>query len=324
MTAENGDEQDWTVNVTVSAPIGSVENAITAFELAGQTDVDIDDTTSTITVTVPDDTDLNTTPSVLNVSDNATVNPAIGDVQDFSLPVAYTVTAENEDERVWTVNVTVTSSSNKSIDSFVVDGVSGTVNGTDISLTLPFGTDVTALSPEIIITGLEVNPASGTPTDFNNDVVYTVTAEDNSTLDYIVTVLIAAKTNTAPTAEDFPVSVNRDSNDNSIDLSPHINDADEDELEVTIISDFRNGTATVSGNTIVYTPAPGYTGIDSIVYTVNDGNGGEVTATVTVTVNTQPTAEYFSVNVEQLTVKIIVSTFRHVLTTLMETNLRFP
>ncbi|MBU2946338.1 PKD domain-containing protein, partial [Zobellia uliginosa] len=299
VTAENGDEQDWTVNVTVSAAEGSVENAITAFELTGQTDVDIDDTTSTITVTVPNGTDLNMAPSVLNVSDNATVNPAIGDVQDFSLPVAYTVTAENEDERVWTVNVTVTSSSNKSIDSFVVDGVSGTVNGTDISLTLPFGTDVTALSPEIEFFGQSVNPSSGTPTDFTNDVVYTVTAEDNSTLDYTVAVIIAAKTNTAPTAEDFPVSVNRDSNDNSIDLSPHINDADEDELEVAIISDFRNGTATVSGNTIVYTPAPGYTGIDSIVYTVNDGNGGEVTATVTVTVNTQPTAEDFSVNVEQ-------------------------
>ncbi|CAM4306478.1 Ig-like domain-containing protein [Zobellia roscoffensis] len=70
--------------------------------------MDIDDTTSTITVTVPDGTNLNTAPSVLNISPNATVTPAIGDIQDFSQPVAYTVTAENIDERVWTVNVTVT------------------------------------------------------------------------------------------------------------------------------------------------------------------------------------------------------------------------
>ncbi|WKX74839.1 DUF5018-related domain-containing protein [Zobellia laminariae] len=96
------------MNVTVSAPTGSDLNEITAFELEGQTDVDIDDTTSTITVTVPDGTDLNTAPSVLNVSDNATVNPVIGDIQDFSSPVTYTVTAENTNERVWTVNVTVT------------------------------------------------------------------------------------------------------------------------------------------------------------------------------------------------------------------------
>ncbi|WP_194549658.1 Ig-like domain-containing protein, partial [Zobellia nedashkovskayae] len=285
VTAENGDEQDWTVNVTVSAPKENDENAITAFELTGQTDVNIDDTTSTITVTVPNDTDLNTAPSVLNVSENATVNPAIGDVQDFSGAVTYTVTAENTDERVWTVNVNVTSSSNKSIDSFVVNEVSGTVNGTDISLTLPFGTDVTALSPEIEFFGQSVNPSSGTPTDFTNDVVYTVTADDNSTLDYTVAVIIAAKPNTAPTTEDFSVIVQQDSNNNSIDLSPHINDDDDgDVLTVSIISDFENGVVTVSGTTLIYTPSPGYNGGDTIVYTVDDGNGGNVRGAVNVTV----------------------------------------
>ncbi|WKX76126.1 hypothetical protein [Zobellia laminariae] len=257
MTPETGTPQVWTVNVTVSAPPGSDQNAITAFELLGQTDVAIDNTAGTITVTVPNGTNLSAAPSVLNVSENATVNPAIGDVQDFSGAVTYTVTAENTDERVWTVNVNVTSSSNKSIDSFMVNEVSGTFNGTDISLTLPFGTDVTALSPEIEFFGQSVNPASGTPTDFTSDVVYTVTADDNSTLDYTVAIIIAAKTNTAPTTEDFPVIVQQDSNNNSIDLSPHINDDDDgDVLTVSIISDFENGVVTVSGTTLIYTPTP--------------------------------------------------------------------
>ncbi|MBU2947313.1 Ig-like domain-containing protein [Zobellia uliginosa] len=108
VTAENGTAREWTVNVTVSAPTGSDENTITRFELDGQTDVIVDDTTSTITVTVPNGTDLNTAPSVLDLSDNATVNPAIGDIQDFSSPVTYNVTAENGDTQEWMVNVTVT------------------------------------------------------------------------------------------------------------------------------------------------------------------------------------------------------------------------
>ncbi|WP_194524471.1 Ig-like domain-containing protein [Zobellia roscoffensis] len=188
VTAENGTQQLWTVNVTVSAPTESDQNAITAFGLTGQTDVDIDGTTNTVTVTVPNGTNLNTAPSVLNISPNAMVTPAIGDIQDFSQPVVYTVTAENGDPRLWTVSVTVTSSSEKSIDSFIINGVPGTFNGTDISLTLPSGTNVTALSPVIEFFGQSVAPSPGAPTDFTNDVVYTVTAEDNSTLDYTVTV----------------------------------------------------------------------------------------------------------------------------------------
>ncbi|WKX74841.1 hypothetical protein [Zobellia laminariae] len=43
MTPETGTPQVWTVNVTVSQPAGSGENAITGFELPGQTEVDIDE-----------------------------------------------------------------------------------------------------------------------------------------------------------------------------------------------------------------------------------------------------------------------------------------
>ncbi|CAM3615855.1 Ig-like domain-containing protein [Zobellia roscoffensis] len=291
------------MNVTVSAPTGSDLNEITGFELTDQTDVDIDDTTSTITVTVPDGTNLNTAPSVLNISPNATVTPAIGDIQDFSQPVVYTVTAENGDPRLWTVSVTVTNSSEKSIDSFVINGISGTINGTEISLTLPSGTNVTALSPIIEFFGQSVVPSPGTPTDFTNDVVYTVTAEDTSTLDYTVIVTVQADTNTAPTAGDFAVSFEQGSNNNNIDLSPHINDGDGDALTVTVTTAPPNGTATVSGTTIVYTPNPGHNGADAIGYSVNDSNGGTATATVSVTVNapanTVPTAGDFAVSFEQ-------------------------
>ncbi len=46
-----------------------------------------------------------------------------------------------------------------------------------------------------------------------------------------------------------------------------------------------NGTVAISGNQVVYTPAPNWYGTDSFTYTIMDGNGGTDTATVTVTVN---------------------------------------
>jgi hypothetical protein len=61
-----------------------------------------------------------------------------------------------------------------------------------IALTVPFGTDVTALVPTIVHTGASVSPASGAAQDFTSPVNYTVTAEDTSTQAYVVTVTVVA------------------------------------------------------------------------------------------------------------------------------------
>ena len=51
-----------------------------------------------------------------------------------------------------------------------------------ITVNVPFGTDVTALTPEIEISaGASVSPASGEAQDFSQPVKYTVTAEDGIT-----------------------------------------------------------------------------------------------------------------------------------------------
>lgn len=60
-----------------------------------------------------------------------------------------------------------------------------------VKLTVPFGTDVTALIPTLAITGASVSPTSGTAQNFSTPVVYTVTAADGSTQTYTVTVTIA-------------------------------------------------------------------------------------------------------------------------------------
>jgi photosystem II stability/assembly factor-like uncharacterized protein len=75
---------------------------------------------------------------------------------------------------------------------------SGSITGTNISVTVPNGTDVTHLVAEFSYDGSSVNvgstpQVSGTTTnDFTNPVIYTVKAKDGSTQDYTVTVTIAS------------------------------------------------------------------------------------------------------------------------------------
>ena len=69
--------------------------------------------------------------------------------------------------------------------------VTATISGTDITATVPHGTDVTALSPSIAISEkATVNPASGVAQDFSSPVTYTVTAEDETEVVYTVTVTV--------------------------------------------------------------------------------------------------------------------------------------
>ena len=79
--------------------------------------------------------------------------------------------------------------------AFTTPAVNGTVNSTahTVAVTVPSGTNVTALSPGITISdGADIDPASGAAQDFTNPVTYTVTAEDQSTQDWVVTVTVSA------------------------------------------------------------------------------------------------------------------------------------
>ena len=122
----------------------------------------------------------------------------------FTSPVMYVVTAADLSTKTYTVTVTVASTSDKDITAFAFlsaknPGLSadaiGTINGPNITVTLPPGsTGKTALIATFSTTGKNVKigtkaQISGqTIDDFTNPVVYTVTAQDNSTKMYTVTV----------------------------------------------------------------------------------------------------------------------------------------
>ncbi|MFA7315478.1 MAG: immunoglobulin-like domain-containing protein [Candidatus Paceibacterota bacterium] len=71
------------------------------------------------------------------------------------------------------------------------DDVSVSINESEhtIQVSVPFGTDVTTLTPTLSISsGATVSPASEAIQDFTNPVTYTVTAENGTTVSYVMTV----------------------------------------------------------------------------------------------------------------------------------------
>ena len=90
--------KDYTVNVTVSSPITSYK----VNNIAGV----INNTAKTITLVLPEGTDLTALQPIIELSEGVTITPASGSTIDFSSPVAFTVT-NGTVSVVYTVNVSV-------------------------------------------------------------------------------------------------------------------------------------------------------------------------------------------------------------------------
>ena len=67
-----------------------------------------------------------------------------------------------------------------------------------------------------------------------------------------------------------------------VSINVPVSDPNNDMVTVMVTTPPSNGTTTVSGTTIHYTPNTGFTGVDTFEYTVSDGQGGSTTATVRV------------------------------------------
>ena len=165
------------------------EKAITLFNFTTPTTTGIiNGSTKTVVLTVPYGTDVTTLRPTITVSPGALVSPASDVVHDFSASSTYTVTAVDGTTQAYTIVVIVAPNSAKDITSFSFPEGTGIISGTTISVTVPYGTNVSLLTPTINITGMSVSPASGIAQNFNSPITYTVTALDNSTQIYTVTV----------------------------------------------------------------------------------------------------------------------------------------
>jgi len=212
-------------------------------------------------------------------TDTAQVTLTIAAVNDA--PVAVDETASVTEDGSVTVTV-LTNDSDIDGDVLTV-AMASTDNGTVVINT---GTTVT-YTPEA---------------NANGEATFTYTISDGfgGTDTATVTMVIVA-INDAPVANNDLANVSEDS---SVIINALANDADIDG-DTLIITDAtaNSGTVTIgSEGNIVYTPLPNFVGTAIITYTISDGNGGEATAQITVTVenvNDAPTLEGAEVSTNQ-------------------------
>ncbi|MFS0701592.1 beta strand repeat-containing protein [Cellulomonas sp. 179-A 4D5 NHS] len=209
----------------------------------------------------------------------------------------YTVTDPSGATSVSTVTVSVANAAPVAVDD-VAPAATGTVVDIDV---LANDTDangtaltITAVTPpahgvvELVDGRVRYTPAPG----YAGTDTFTYTAGDGSLTDTAtVTVTVA---NAAPVADDetattptgTPVTVDVLTGD----TDPNIPGTTQT-LTVTGVTANNGATATVDGGTVTVTPAPGFAGTVTAVYTVSDGAGGTDTGTLTVTVeNAAPVA----------------------------------
>ena len=290
-----------TVNVTPvnDAPVAVNDNAVTnedtALVIATATllanDTDIDGNTLTITSVQGA---VNGT--VILSGTNVTFTPAA----NYNGPASftYTVSDGNGDTSTATVNLTV----NAVNDPPVAVDDSATTNE-DIALVIAAGT-LLANDTDIdgnTLTIISVQGATnGTVSLSGTNVTFTPNANYNGPASFTYTVsdgnggtstatvsLIVNAVNDPPVAVNDIATTNEDTAliISSATLLANDTDVDGNTLIITSVQGATNGTVSLSGTTVTFTPNANYNGPASFTYTVSDGNGGTSTATVNLTVN---------------------------------------
>jgi hypothetical protein len=264
-----------TVTVTVTAT-GADDTATTPTNTPVNVDVlDNDPAGPSSTVTEVSEPANGTV--VIEDDGTVTYTPETG----FSGIDTFTYTACDAEEQCYTQTVTVT------VTPVGVDDTATTPTNTAVNVDV-LDNDPSAPSLEVTAVtdganGTVVIEDDGTVTytpesGFSgiDTFTYTATDGDGQTITQSVTVTVTpvGADDTATTPTNTPVNVDVLANDPS---GPS--------LEVTEVTDGANGTVAIElDGTVTYTPATGFSGIDTFTYTATDGDGQTITQSVTVTV----------------------------------------
>jgi hypothetical protein len=106
------------------------------------------------------------------------------------------VTALSSDTREYTLRIYRGPGDAKAITAFSITSPVTAAGSIDegsktITVTVPYGTDVSAMTASVTYTGASISPAPGTARNFSSPQTYTVTAADGTTAAYTVTVQAA-------------------------------------------------------------------------------------------------------------------------------------
>ena len=191
-------------------------------------------------------------------------------------------------------------SSSKDITAFTIGDRVGVISGTDIAITMPYGSSVTSLTPTITVSeDASVSPASGVAQNFTSPVVYTVTAADDSEKAYTVTVTVAASDAKDITAFSISDNVGLFSGTNITVSVPYIADL------TTLVP-----TISITGASVSPASGVAHDFTTAQTYTVTAANG--TTKAYSVTVTHLPATQFVfrvvtSVSSETFTLPLIAS-----------------
>lgn len=190
--------------------VPSAEKALTAFGfdpadnpgLARAASAELD--AERVSVTLPPTTDVRAlVPRITHTG--VSVRPEDGVAQDFRQPVQYVVTAADGSSAQYTVTVVVEAAamvdepvtmmppaaalaSRHELTAFALAGVPAQIEGDVIQVSLPAGTDLSALVPAISFEGVSISPDPHAAQSFSAPVTYTILGEDGSSRSYVVNV----------------------------------------------------------------------------------------------------------------------------------------
>jgi PKD repeat protein len=259
---------------------GSTTISLTATDPNGQTvtfAITTDPTNGTATLS---GTDITYTPNA-NFYGTDSVDYTASNGTYTSDPVTITITVTGEDDGNPTTN-----------------DVSAT---TDEDTAVTVNLDATEIDGDNYSFSIVSQPSNGTLGSINgNQVEYTPNANWNGTDTFtfeatddrtsrrnVATATITVNAvNDAPEVSNVSASTNslQSFNSESVEINLQGIDVEGDELTFSIVSDVSNGSTSLSGSTITYTPNANYDGTDTFTYKANDGQLDSDTASGTITV----------------------------------------
>ena len=262
--------------------------------------VDEDGTaTGTLEITDPDNDPSDFTYSVTTQPSNGEASFSETEIgtfiydpdDDFNGTDTFTVTVSDgsDPSAAQTVTITISAINDAPV---AADGSTATDEDTGGTTTL----SASDVDGDSLTYTVETQPGNGTLSGTAPDLTYTpdanfvgtdsftFSASDSVLSSNIATFTITVNpVNDAPVALDDTATVNQNSGPNAIDVLLNDSDVDNDPIFVSAVGPAANGTTAINGN-VTYEPEQGFVGVDSFEYTLSDGQGGVVTANVTVTV----------------------------------------
>ena len=285
------DSNTATVTITVNAvndtPIATDVSAATNEDTAlGVTLTSSDVEGDTLTYSV-----VGTNNGTVTISGStATYTPT----QDFNGTDTFTYKANdgNTDSNTATVTVTV-----NAVNDAPVANAMSVATDSQASTTLQIDLDVSDVDGDTLTPFLTATVSNGTlalitgttslvynPTDgFSGTDTFVYGVNDGTVDSNTATVTITVTSgNNAPVTSSVSGSTNEDV---GVSVTLNGSDSDGNALTYSLVTNPSNGTATISGATLSYTPNQDWAGVDTFTYKANDGTVDSNTSNIQITVN---------------------------------------